>query len=88
MRAHGQRARRRSGQLAIRDVMTIIIHFHQLRFRDFKTYYVVDVLGHVCNEFPQALSYQRFVERMAAALGPRCAYLHTCYGRWLGHLVR
>ncbi len=29
------------------EVMTIIIHFHQVRFRDLKTYYLVYVLGHL-----------------------------------------
>ncbi len=84
LRAHGQRARQRTGQLAMREVMTIVIHFHQLRFRDFKTYYLVYVLRHLRREFPQAVSYQRFVELMSTALGPLCAYLHTCYGHCTG----
>jgi hypothetical protein len=33
-----QRARRRTGHLAMREVMTISIHFHQMRFRDCTTY--------------------------------------------------
>ncbi len=84
LRADGQRLRRRSGQLAMSEVMTIVIHFHQLRFRDFKTYYVVYVLGHLRPEFPQAVSYQRFIELMSAALGPLCAYLQSCYGQCSG----
>jgi hypothetical protein len=84
LRAHGQRFRRRSGQLAMSEVMTIMIHFHQLRFRDFKTYYLVYVRGHLRREFPQAVSYHRFVELMSTALGPLCAYLQTCYGHCTG----
>lgn len=57
LQAQGQRSRRRAGQLAIREVMTIMIHFHQMRFRDFKTYYVCYVLAHLRREFPQAVSY-------------------------------
>jgi len=38
LRDDKQRARRRVGQLAMSEVMTIVIHFHQVRFRDFKTY--------------------------------------------------
>ncbi len=30
--------------------MTILLHFHQVRFRDFKTYYLVYVLGHLCRD--------------------------------------
>ncbi len=38
LRAHGQRTRQRTGQLAMSEIMTILIYFHQMRFRDFKTY--------------------------------------------------
>jgi transposase len=84
LRNDKQRARRRAGQLAMSEVMTIVIHFHQMRFRDFKTYYVCYVLGHLRHEFPHAVSYQRFVELMPAVLGPLCAYVQTCYGQCSG----
>jgi hypothetical protein len=80
LRAHGQRARQRSGQLAMSEIMTIVIYFHQMRFRDFKTYYLAYVRGHLSREFPTAVSYQRFVELMPTTLGPLCAYLQTCFG--------
>jgi len=84
LRAQGQRVRQRAGQLAMSEVMTIVIHFHQVRFRDFKTYYVMYVLGHVRREFPHAVSYQRFVELMPTAIGPLCAYVQTCHGACTG----
>lgn len=80
LRQHGQRTRQRPGQLAMSELITILIHFHQLRFRDFKTYYLAYVLGHLQREFPQAVSYHRFVELMPSTLGPLCAYLQTCLG--------
>ncbi len=83
-RTNGQRQRRRGGQLALSEVMTIVIHFYQMRFRDFKTYYLAYVRSHLRTEFPQAVSYQRFVELMAMALGPLCAYLQTCLGHCSG----
>lgn len=84
LRSHGQRMRRRGGQLALSEVMTIMIHFHQVRFRDFKTYYLVYVLGHLRGEFPHAVSYQRFVELIPSTVGPFCAYLPTCFGTCTG----
>lgn len=84
LRLHGQRARQRPGQLALSEIMTIVVHFHQVRFRDFKTYYVVYVLGHLRPEFPRAVSYQRFVELMPSIIGPLCAYLQTCFGTCSG----
>ena len=80
LRVHGQRSRQRMGQLAMSELMTILIYFHQMRFRDFKTYYLGYVLGHLHREFPQAVSYQRFVELMPTTVGPLCAYLQTCLG--------
>ncbi len=37
LRTSGQRRRHRAGQLAPSEIITILIHFHQMRFRDFKT---------------------------------------------------
>lgn len=84
LRAHGQRTRRRSGQLAMSEIMTILVYFHHMRFRDFKTYYLAYVLGHLRGEFPQAVSYHRFVELMPSTVGPLCAYLQTCLGTCSG----
>ena len=84
LRAHGQRVRHRTGQLALSEVMTIMLHFHQLRFRDFKTYYLVYVLGHLRCAFPNAVRYQRFVELIPTVIGPLCASLQTCCGTCSG----
>jgi hypothetical protein len=67
-------------QLTPSEVMTIVIHFHQARYRDFKTYYTQYVQQHLQAEFPQLVSYGRFVELMASVLVPLCAYLRWCYG--------
>ncbi len=65
--------------------MTILIHFHLVRFRDFTTYYRLYVLGHLRREFPNAVSYQRFVELLPGTIGPLCAYVQTCLGQCRGH---
>lgn len=57
---------------------------HQMRFRDFKTYYFSDVLAHLHSEFPGVVSYNRFVELIPSALVPLCADLHRCYGDCTG----
>lgn len=80
----GARQRRRSGQLCESEIMTILIHFHQMRYRDFKTYYTQYVQKHLQNEFPGLVSYQRFVEWMPAVLVPLCAYLRSCFGACTG----
>jgi hypothetical protein len=39
----GEAGRQRSGQLCLSEVMTLMIHFHQSRYRDCKHYYQHDV---------------------------------------------
>ncbi len=64
--------------------MTILIHFHQSHYRDFKTYYTDHVCEHLKSEFPKLVSYERFVILMPSALGSLSAYLKSLYGRCHG----
>ena len=81
--AHG-RQRRRAGQLHPSEVMTLIIHFHQSHYRDFKAYYTEYVQQTLAAEFPHLVSYNRFVELMPGVLIPLCVYLRSRYGHCSG----
>lgn len=59
------------------EIMVIMIYFHQLRFRDFKTYYTQYVQKHLTCEFPKLISYNRFVELMPSILMPLCFFMHA-----------
>jgi transposase len=63
--------------LALSEIMTIIIHFHQSHYRDFKAYYTEHVMVHLRSEFPNLVSYNRFVELKPMALLPLGLYLHS-----------
>ena len=78
--ATGQKRRRRTSALYPSEIMTILIHFHQTRHRDFKTYYTQYVHQYLHSEFPHLVTYQRFVELMPTVLVPLCAYLQSTYG--------
>lgn len=80
----GQRHRHRAGRLSMSELMTIVIHFHQKRFRDFKTYYTEYVAVHLKPEFPQLLSYTRFIQLMPRIQVALSAYLQNCYGTCTG----
>jgi hypothetical protein len=61
--------------------MTILIHFHQSHYRNFKAYYCEHVLPHLRAEFPGLVSYTRFIDFMPSSLIPLCIYLQTnCFG--------
>ncbi len=78
-----QRDRERS--LTISEIMTILIHFHQSHYRDFKAYYTDYVLERLQKEFPGLVSYTRFVEYIPSVLIPLCVYLRqSCFGTCTG----
>jgi len=78
--AHKVIKRVREPQLSVSEIMTIIIHFHQSHYRDFKAYYTQYVMRHLRSEFPALVSYNRFVELMPSVLIPLCVYLHQQKG--------
>jgi hypothetical protein len=71
----GSRQRRRRGDLLPSEIMTILIHFHQSHYRDFKAYYTLYVREQLQAEFPKLVSYGRFVQLMPRVLVPMSAYL-------------
>ena len=77
----GEIKRCRPCRLSPAEVMTIIIHFHQSHYRDFKNYY----LHYVCRQlkpfFPELLSYTRFLGVMPSVVVPMCSYLTSKLGK-------
>lgn len=76
--------RLRAVQLTTSEIMTIMIHFHQSHYRDFKTYYTEHVSVYLRPEFPRLVSYQRFVELMPRVLIPLLAYFQHGKGLCTG----
>jgi len=70
--------------LCLSKIMTILIHFHQSHYRDFKAYYTEHVCVHLCGEFPGLVSYTRFVELSPSALAPLTLYLLSRLGQTRG----
>lgn len=64
----GVKKRRRRSELSLSELMTLTVLFHQLRFRQFKSFYLAYVCRHLRAEFPRLPSYNRCVELL-----PRCA---------------
>jgi hypothetical protein len=57
------------------EIMTIVIYFHLSGYRTFKWYYNKHICVHLKSEFPQRLSYNRFVEVMQSIIAPLTLYL-------------
>ncbi len=80
----GEKQRIRAKDLSESEMMTIVIHFHQARYRDFKTYYTQYVQVYLRRAFPKLISYGRFVQLLPTILEPLCVFLHTCFGHCSG----
>jgi transposase len=70
--------------LSASEIMTIVIHFHQASYRDFKSFYQKHVCKHLTDEFPALVSYGRFTELMPRVVLLLCAYLRSRFGSCTG----
>ena len=62
-------------RMALSEIMTILIMFHLSGYRTFKWYYQKHVMQHQKKDFPNLVSYNRFVEIMKYALVPLILYI-------------
>lgn len=63
-------------KLNLSEVMTILIYYHQSWYKDFKHYYQEHVQTDLRRDFPDLVSYHRFVELIPRALLPMCLFLN------------
>ena len=47
----GSKKRNRKGNMSLSELLTIVVYFHQLGFRNFKGYYLLYVCRHLGAEF-------------------------------------
>jgi hypothetical protein len=80
----GTRKRQREGQMTTSEIMTIVVSFHMSHYRDFKNYYLEYVSLMYKNEFPNLLSYTRFLAVMPRVITPMCAYFTSLKGKPTG----
>ena len=60
----GHRHHNRKGRLSQSEIMTILVCYHFGSFANFKHYYLFYIRQHLSGYFPDAVSYNRFVELM------------------------
>ena len=81
---HGQAKRGPKVTLCASEIMTILIHFHQSHYRDFKAYYTEHVVKTLAREFPGLVSYTRFVELIPGVVADMTRYLLSRMGKTRG----
>lgn len=80
----GTLKRNRQRRWSLSEVMTILVLFHGLGYRNLKQFSLEFVCVHLRSEFPALVSCNRFVEFQSEALMPLAAYLQTCRGSCTG----
>lgn len=80
-----KKRRNRKFKLNESEVITILIFFHLGQFRNLKHFYINYVQKHMQKEFPETVSYNRFVELQKKAFLPMSIFLKTmCLGKCTG----
>ena len=78
----GVRRRRRKTSLSDSEIITILLYFHFGTFRNFKHYYLFFIKGTMRTFFPEAVSYNRFVELESRVFFPLMFFLNLrAFGR-------
>lgn len=72
---NSKKSRNKPCKLSDSEVITILIAFHLGGYRNLKHFYTQYVQVHLTNEFPQTVSYNRFVELQQKALFPMVIFL-------------
>lgn len=82
--ADGTRQRQRETRMSTSELMTIVIGFHMSHHRDFKNYYLGYISSLYKKEFPNLLSYTRFLAIMPRLIVPMSAYFTSLKGKPTG----
>lgn len=70
--------RNRKFKLSDSEVITILTLFHIKGYRCFKHFYICHVQKYMLDDFPETVSYNRFVELQQKALMPMALFLQLC----------
>jgi hypothetical protein len=75
---NGKRHRKRRFTMSDAEVMTIMILFQLKQFRNLKAFYTQYMMAHCRDDFPQTVSYNRFVELQQKTVVKMTLFLQLC----------
>lgn len=83
--ATGKRHRNRPGRMSDSEIITILLGFHFGSFRNFKHYYLSYIGINLKKEFPNQLSYSRFIQEESKVFIAFALFLKLiCFGECTG----
>lgn len=81
LKENGYYKKKHACQLTLSEIMTILIYYHCCYYKDFKSYYQQLVSRELRRDFPDLVSYHRFVELIPRAMLPMSLFLKKCCGQ-------
>ena len=82
--SEGLKKRRRKTRLSPSELISIVIYFHVIGFRNFKTYYVTYVKKYLREVFPGIVSYSHLINHLKSILVPLCIFVPSLKGEKTG----
>ena len=80
-----RKPRKRNRTMSDGEVMTILVLFHLKSYRSLKHFYINHVCKHMRDEFPDCVSYNRFVELQKKVVQPLGVFMKMyCLGDCTG----
>lgn len=80
----GERKRLKEAGASLSEIMTLVILFHQVRSRHFKSFYLNVVKIYLCKDFPKLPGYKRFLQLMPRCCVALIAFFQTLKGKCTG----
>lgn len=77
LRQEGQCTRLYPCHLSLSEIMTILVYYHYSHYKSFKHYYKEHVQKQLSADFPDLVSYNRFIELLPRGLYPMCLFLSS-----------
>ena len=77
----GDRLRIKPRRLTESEVITLLVLFHQYRFRDFEIFYTQYARVHLNEELPDLLSYTRILKLLQNVMVPLSSFLVSRYAK-------
>lgn len=85
LKANSKVVRPRKPKLSQSEIITIMVLFHYSGYRCFKHFYIQYVCKHLSKEFPDLVSYNRFIELKKRCTVPMVLFLQMqCLGKCTG----
>src|SRR5215211_2302655 len=79
-----ERKRLRKARVSLSEIMTLVVLFHQGRYRHFKSFYLNFVKEYLKSCFPNLPSYSRFIELIPGCNCALVAFFNHVKGKCTG----